>query len=442
MKMKEVSFFELMLKAPKIMKNPLRFHNRKFNKLGDTFRIYLKPSYSVLFTRDHELTQQILQKAQKKYHKSPLQSEKLKFYLGGGLLTSNGTYWRQQRKLIQPSFYKKKLETVASIMRKVILDEISTIEKDLVFDVYNFTTDLAFKVVAKSLFGYTSDVATMKRMQYIIEKIQSDFMLEMRLPFLRWWREISGRRKETKQLSVELQGLIYNVIEARRHSGEAHDDLLDILLHSTYEDGTSMTNDQLVDEILILFVAGHETTSSALTFTLALLGKYSKIQDKVFTEVNNFSDNANHLMGLFEEATFTKQCIDESMRLFPPAYFTDRIAIEDDVYGNISINKHQEFLISFFEIHRNPKLWEDANAFKPERFSKDKIKNYSGIYYPFGAGPRMCVGSNFAIYEMLVTITEIVKKFEIISTNDQIEYKPLITLRPVNVNLKFKSRNH
>ncbi len=440
--MKEVRFLELMLKAPKIMKNPLRFHNLKFNSLGDTFRIYLKPNYSVLFTRNHKLTQQILQKAQKKYHKSPLQSEKLKFYLGGGLLTSNGSYWRQQRKLIQPSFYKKKLEIVALIIRRVILDEISSIETDHAFDVYDFTTDLAFKVVAKSLFGYTSDVVTMKRMQHIIEKIQSDFMLEMRLPFLRWWREISGKRKETKRLSVELQELINKVIESRRNSNETYDDLLNILLHSTYEDGNSMTNDQLIDEILILFVAGHETTSSALTFTLALLGKHSMIQEKVLNEVNNFSDKANNLMGLFEEATFTKQCIDESMRLFPPAYFTDRMAIEDDTYGDLSIKKDQEFLISFFEIHRDPQLWEDAEEFKPERFTKDKLKNYSGIYYPFGAGSRMCVGSNFAIYEMLVTITEIIKQFEITTVNDQIDYKPLITLRPVNVILKFKSRNH
>ncbi len=440
MDIKEVRFLEVLWNAPKIMKNPLKYHNKWFERSGDTFRIHTSFDQSSLFTRDADLVKYVLQTSEKKYHKSAYQTDRLAFYLGNGLLTSSGTYWKKQRKLIQPSFYKKKLNTVANIIKEVAIREIEKIEADKEADIHLITSSLAFKIVAESLFGYACDTQTIDRIQHIMEKVQKDFIFELRFPFLRWWRQVSGKRKHTKNLSLELQSIIGELVEARRLTQGEFDNLLDILLNCTYEGGTKMTTEQLVDEILILFIAGHETTANALAFTLGLLGQNQDVQEKVLKEISAFSTASQSLMGLFEEASFVKQCIDESMRLYPPAYFSDRVAIEDDYYKDLTFKKGEQLLISFFEIHRNSNFWEKSTEFLPDRFEKERVKAYSGNYFPFGGGPRMCVGSNFAMYEMLVVITEIIKRFKVTTVAKEIKYEPLITLRPVDLFLRFEAR--
>ena len=439
-KIPTVSFFSFLKKSQSIVKNPLPFHKENFTKHGDTFRLSIGLGKSLIFTRDHGLARHMLQLQHKKYYKSPVQTDELGRYLGKGLLTSNGAHWLKQRRLIQPSFYKKKLEGIKNIIVETISRELDRIEVDAEFDVFPLMSDLAFKVVGKSLFSYSNNEKVISRLQFITEKIQQDLIKEVRQPFKKWWFVWSGKIAKTKALSVEARNIIQTLIEERKASQTEHNDLLDILLNAQYEDGSKMQMEQLIDEILILFVAGHETTSNALVFTLQLLAKHPKEQQKLFNEVQNANASNSTMMAFFEAVPFTKKCIDEAMRLYPPAYFSDRTNIEEDVFEGYTIKKGSTILMSFFEIHRSPDFWDSPETYNPDRFDSTSKKELSNWFFPFGAGPRMCVGSNFAIYEMLVCVSEVVKKYEISPRFSEIEIKPLITLKPLNAILSFKKR--
>ncbi|MFN3757176.1 MAG: cytochrome P450, partial [Flavobacterium sp.] len=229
------------------------------------------------------------------------------------------------------------------------------------------------------------------------------------------------------------------LVEERKQSQLKHDDLLDMLLNARYEDGTAMEEQQLIDEILILFAAGHETTSNALTFTCELLARHPEAQQKIVEEVRNIKRESSDLMQWIKQASYTKLVIEESMRLYPPAYFIDRVNKEEDHFNGWTLPKGSNLLFSVYEIHRHADFWKNPEAFIPERFLDENIK-FSKHYFPFGAGPRMCIGNNFAMYEMILTIMALVEQFEIVEKKVPIEIKPLITLKPYNAILEFVRR--
>ena len=253
---------------------------------------------------------------------------------------------------------------------------------------------LAFEVIAKSLFNYSASKDILGRLQYIIEKLQRFIVKDIRQPHKKIWYHLKGEVRESLSLVKESRAIINAIIEERRASKEFHDDLLDMLLHSEYEDGSKMTNDQLIDEILILFVAGHETTANALTFTLFLLANHSEVLKKVKDEATRF-DTENLSFQSFATLQYTKQCIEESMRLYPPAWITDRVALKDESIGEFKIEKDTMIGVSIYEMHRNPKYWKSPETFNPDRFSEINRKSTYQYYMPFGAGPRLCIGNNF-----------------------------------------------
>ncbi len=435
-----VSFLTVLKNASRILKNPLPFHNENFEKHGDIFRVQLGFGNSVLFTRDAGLARHALQKQHRNYHKSALQSKDLARYIGEGLLTANGEKWLKQRRLIQPAFHKKKLEEIIDTIQNVVREEVSNIVPDKTIDVYPLMSDLAFKVVAKSLFSYTDTGNTISRLQHITQTAQKTLIKEIRQPYKRWWFYLSGKTRSTLKLTQEARSILNTIIDERKNSGEQYNDLLDMLLESRYDDGSAMDNEQLIDEILILFTAGHETTSNALTFTLLLLALHPQIQDKVYAEVSKSTENIS-AMALVAKHQYTKQCIEESMRLYPPAYFSDRVAINDDQYDDIILKKGTTILISFFEIHRQAGLWEEPLSFNPDRFDPnvDK-KEYADWYFPFGAGPRMCIGNNFAMSEMILAVAQLIKDYKVTTKLKDVKVQPLITLKPLESRLEFTRR--
>ncbi|TSE07379.1 MULTISPECIES: cytochrome P450 [Aquimarina] len=436
----KVSFFNVLNNANRILKNPLPFHHENFEKHGDVFEVKLGFGKSVIFTRDAGFAKHMLQKQHRKYSKSSLQTKDLAKYIGEGLLTAEGEKWLKQRRLIQPAFHKKKLETLIDTITEVIREELLKIKPNKELDVFPLMSDLAFKVVAKSLFSYTDEGETISRLQHITEAAQQFLIKEIRQPYKRWWFYLTGKVKDTLTLTRESRDILNTIIEERRASKVEYNDLLDMLLASRYEDGTAMGNEQLIDEILILFTAGHETTSNALTFTLLLLAKHPEIQEKIYKEVSGDEENKSPIEQI-AKYQYTKQCIEEAMRLYPPAYFSDRVAIEDDSYNHLFLKKGTTVLISFFEIHRHMNFWENPESFNPERFSPEvDKKEYSDQYFPFGLGPRMCIGNNFAMYEMILAISSMIRKYKIQTSLDSIEVKPLITLKPMEAPLTFTSR--
>ncbi|MCX2681806.1 cytochrome P450 [Galbibacter sp. EGI 63066] len=432
----KVSFLKFIRHSSAIAKNPIPFHSEMFKNTGESFSIKSIFGPKVILTKDADISKHILQKHHKKYEKSKLQTKYVSKYIGRGLLTATGGYWLQQRRLIQPGFHKDKIKNLVAIINETIYEQIHNFKTGSFIDLFLLMNTLAFEVVAKSLFNFSADPEVLKRLQFIIERLQRFAVKEMRQPHNRIWYQLKGQTARHMRLVVESREIINKIIEQRRASTARHDDLLDMLLKAEYEDGGKMTNDQLIDEILILFVAGHETTANALTFTLFLLASHPLELEKVCMESVDLRDS-NNALEVLPQLQHIKMCVEESMRLYPSAWITDRVALEDDTVSGFHIKKGTLFGISIYEMHRNPKYWENPEDFIPERFSEGK--KYKA-YMPFGAGPRLCIGNNFAMYEMLLAINAIVNTFAIETNKDSVQLNPLITLKPVDVEIKFSKR--
>ncbi len=435
-----ISQLQVFKNRKTILKNPLPFHRANFEKYGDIFKVMVGFRKTIIFTRDAAIIRHILQKQHKKYQKSELQTEDLAKYIGHGILTSNGEHWRIHRRMVQPAFHKKKLQGLLGIMKQAIDSELKRIEPGTNQDIFPLMGDLAFQVVAQALFSRFDIQKNMEKLQDYTERNQKMLITEMRQPYFKWWFNVSGKIKRHLALAQKGRHILNNIIEERLASGEEKDDLLDMLLNATYEDGTHMPRHQLIDEVLILFTAGHETTANALSFTLFLLAKHPAIQNKVLKEVENIDLETDDLIQSLSQLTYTKQCIEEALRLYPPAYVIDRKAIADDVVQGQNLPKGSLVLMSIYELHRSSAFWDSPEEFNPDRFDITLKKDYSSHYYPFGAGPRMCVGNNFAMYEMIIAVGQIIKKYRISTNLKTVEVNPMISLKPREVPVFFEPR--
>ncbi|AYN66581.1 cytochrome P450 [Euzebyella marina] len=434
-----ISQVEVFKNRKRILKNPLPFHQENFEKFGDTFKVNIGIGGRVVFTRDAETIKYILQKNHKNYYKSSLQTKDLAKYIGNGLLTSNGDFWRAHRRMVQPAFHKRKLQGLLSIMLSSIEQELERLNQADTIDIFPIMGDIAFQVVAQSLFSADNLRKRMRKLQHITETNQEMLIKEMRQPYLKWWFQLSGKTNRHLAKAEEARNLLNEIIEERVDLAEEKDDLLDMLLKARYEDGSPMSRRQLIDEVLILFTAGHETTANALSFTLFLLAKHPQWQEDIFDEIKelNFSED---IMSAIGQAQLVKNCIEEAMRLYPPVYVIDRVSLGDDTIKNRSFEKGTVWLMSMYELHRSKKFWREPEAFDPTRFNELNSKDYSDFYYPFGAGPRMCVGNNFAMFEMIMVISTILKDYRVSAASEKVEINPLISLKPQNVFLKLEKR--
>lgn len=423
-----------------ILKNPLPFHQNNFARKGNTFSLTIGLNKKIYFSRDAQFAEYVLQKNQRNYTKSKIQTEDLSKYIGKGLLTSEGEHWRKQRKLIQPAFHKKQLNLLLDNINDTIKTEYQKVQPNTKVDIFPILNDLAFQTVVKSLFSNAVNQKDIHRLQHITEATQKMLVKELRQPYLAWWFSASGSLKKHLDLTEEARQILKRIVNERRVSGLRQNDLLDMLLDAKYDDGEPMSEEQLIDEILILFVAGHETTSNALTFTFQLLAQHPKWQDKIVDEVSNIKKETKDTMALVTSAKVCQQVIEESMRLYPPVYFIDRVNIAEDSFNGMHFKAGSSLLFSIFEIHRHPELWEQPDAFMPERFS-DGGRKFSSQYFPFGAGPRKCIGNNFAMFEMIIAVSQLVSKYKIIPEFETIDITPLITLKPKNAYLRFEPRS-
>lgn len=435
----EVSLLKFLKHSLEILKNPSPFHIKNFKEKGDVFKLNVGFNTKIFFCRDAALAQYALQKNQKNFVKSSIQAEDLLKYVGEGLLTSKGKKWKKQRKMLQPAFYKKQLQNLLSNMQDTIALEFKKIITEQKVDIFPLLNNLAFQTVVKSLFTKAAREEDMERLQYITETNQRMLVKELRQPYLAWWFKSSGIIKKHLKLTEEARKILKQIVNNRKASGKRYGDLLDMLLETRYDDGKGMSEQQLIDEILIIFTAGHETTANALTFTFQLLAKHTDWQDKIYKEFKSLDDNNLDLMARVSTSKICQQVLEESMRLYPPAYFIDRVNIEAYNFNGMVFKPGCNLLFSIYEIHRHPKLWEDPEAFKPERFN-ESTRPFSTQYFPFGAGPRKCIGNNFAMFEMIIAVTELLKKYKIHPEFEDIAITPLITLKPKNAFLRFEKR--
>jgi cytochrome P450 len=386
----------------------------------------------LIATQDPGFIEYILKTNHKNYHKSAIQTEQLGRFLGKGLLTSNGEYWLKQRRLIQPGFHIDKIHALYVIIKRTVDDFLNSMPAGNSVDVYPFMHKLAFEIVINSLFNIKVPPGDQHQLSKFISEVQAFVIKEVRQPHKNWWFSLSGEVRQNLKKAEGARNIIRNIIHDRKKSSKKFNDLLDMLLDARYEDnGEPMHEEQVIDEILIVLIAGHETTANALSWTLYLLSTHPEELKKLREATLNVS-----LHECVANDALTS-VIKESMRLYPPAWISDRVALNDDGYKNFTFPKGSIIILFYYGLHRDRKHWNDPTSFQPQRFSKslgEKSKNY----YPFGAGPRLCIGSNFAMAEMAIFIHAIIHKFEINPSNVTPTINPMVTLRPDHVILDIK----
>ena len=442
-----VGLLKNLINLPKIIRNPaLYFKDLLIENDG---LANVKVHFGTMCLTDRpEVIRHVLQKNHKNYIKTTILRTIIRKQIGNGLLTSDGAYWLKQRRAIQPGFHKKRLEGIS----KTMIEEINHY-MDTTFDAYaeagqeidliKEMTHLAFKIVSKSLFGKGVKNDKMEAMDEIVSKGQQFIVDQIRKPFLKPWFYLSGVYARNEKLKEKANNIIFDIIKERQESNEKHDDLLDMLLETRYEDGSGMTDQQLLDESLVLYVAGHETSAVAMSWAFYLLATHPEIETKLLQSVKDTLGDEDPSFGEVRNLKYTLQVVEEAMRLYPPAWIIDREALADDEFEQYKIKKGKDVTCLIYSMHYNPKYWEHPEKFDPDRFTtENKAKQTPFSYLPFGGGPRLCIGNNFALMEMQFVLAMLIKryKFEVV-TDQQIDINPLVTLRPrYGIKVRVKKR--
>ena len=328
-----------------ISSNPIPFFMSIMKKHGTMVDAYfLKRFY---LTTNPEVIRHIFQKNNKNYVKTNRTIDPVRDQIGNGLLTSEGAYWLKQRRSIQPGFHRKRLEDISVTMVKEIntyMDEVldAYAEKNEAFVLDKEMMHIAYRLVSKSLFGSEVADEKLKMMDRVISEGQEYTVDLIRRPYLKFWLRLNGGFKKNQENKRVSQALIMDIINDRKKSSMPQNDLLQMLLETEYEDGSKMTDQQLLDESLVLYVAGHETTALALTWALYLISSHPDVEQQLYkSTLSQFSQRDPGFSDL-RSMGYTTQVIDETMRMYPPAWLLDRKAIEDDEVGGYTINKNQD----------------------------------------------------------------------------------------------------
>lgn len=391
---------------------------------------------------DPELVHEVLVEKANKFHKADRMKTALKAFAGNGLLLSEGDFWKRQRKLAQPAFHIKRIESYAQTMvehAQNMLDgwrsgETRYIDREMM--------KLTLSIVCKTLFdadvsGDAERVGVLMTevLEESNEKINSAFELPEWIP--------SRKRAHRKAVLAELDAIIQRFIEDRQRSGEDKGDLLSMLLDARDEDGSGMDAKQLRDEAMTLFIAGHETTAMALSWAWYLLANNPACMQKLQQEVDNVLQGRAPTMHDLANLPYSDMVLKEALRLYPPASGVTRQAVEDVQIGDYTLESGVMISLSIYAMQRSPLYFPNPDSFDPERFSKEnesKIPRYA--YLPFGGGPRVCIGNMFAIMEARLILAAVAQRYDLeLEAGQDVVAETLLTIRPKNgIRMKLKQR--
>lgn len=398
--------------------------------------IKMKLPYSLLLTNRPEIIKHVFRTNNKNYIITKLVRDTFRKEVAGGLSTATGSAWLKQRRAMQPGFHKKKLEGITNIMIQEAMIYLETIldkyaENQQEIDLFAEMLTLTFRLTIKSLFGETFKEENVNFFREATEFGLTCLLNETRKPFLKPWYRINGTHAKNRRLRTTRDKQIFDFVQERKNSGKREDDLLDMLFNIRYEDGSGMTDKQLLDEVVLLFIAGHETTGHSIAWILFGLNKHPEIVQKIVNYIDEHLGDRIPTLADLQNISYISQVINEGLRLYPPAWYIEREALEDDHIEGVHIPKGQTVAFSIHSLHRNPKYWENPDQFDPERFSPENQKNQNAnVYMPFGIGPRLCIGKNIALMEMQLLLILILRRYKINFITQETDFKPALNLAP------------
>ena len=416
---------------PELRNQRLQFLVSNRERYGDI--VYMQGGPRRLYQLNNpEDIQYVLVKAPHKFHKSPNLKAVTGPILGQGLLTSDGDFHRQQRKLIQPAFHHQRISRYADVMVNYTARMLTNWQNGASLDVHDEMMHLTMAIVAKTLFDadVSHDADSIgEAIGFAIADASARMTRLIQLPL---WVPTPGNQIRRRNRDI-IERTIFSIIEERRASGEDRGDLLSMLLLAQDEDsGAGMSNQQVRDEAMTLFIAGHETTANALTWALYLLSQHPDVMARLQTELDTVLAGRLPTMNDLRNLPYTDQVIKETMRLYPPAWLVTRLAIEDVTIREYTIPKGSVLIMSQYVMQRHPDYWDAPDEFRPERFApgwEDRVPKFA--YFPFGGGPRICIGNSFASMEAILALATIMQHWTFsIAPGHAVEMEPLITLRP------------
>jgi cytochrome P450 len=399
--------------------------------LGDItyFRMFKYPAY---FLNHPDLIRDVLITSNAKFHKGRA-LKRAKGLLGEGLLTSEGEKHLRQRRMIQPAFHRKRIAEYAKAMvasAEKMRDEWQDGE---VRDIDKEMMRLTLQIVGQTLFSANVDDETDEVSQAMTSLMEMfNFLV---IPFSEILEKFPiPHAKRYKNARETLDRVMYQIINERRKEGVDKGDLLSMLLMAQDEDdGKAMSDKQVRDEALTLFLAGHETTANALTWTFYLLSQNPKKAAKLRAELDQVLNGRTPSMKDVPALKYTEAVFAESMRLYPPAWAIGRLSIEEHQFGEYKIPVDSLIILSPYITHRDKRFWDDPNEFIPERWEKQSIKEAGNklTYFPFSKGVRSCIGESFAWMEGILLVATLAQKWKLsLMPEQKIGVNPLMTLRP------------
>lgn len=388
----------------------------------------------IYFVNDAEYVKRILLDNVANYPKSVTYRNNLRPFLGDGLLISEGEFWKRQRRLAQPAFHLRRLKALAGAMAGAATRMSAGWEHGRVIDVMAAMNAVTMDIVAQTLFGadVSGDIGEVAGAMAVLQeetgRVRPAAFFD--LPeFL-----VRPRGRKFRHAVATLDRIVNRIVADRRACGETRDDLLSMLLEARDEDsGEGMTDKQLRDELVTLFLAGHETTAIALTWTFHLLAQTPRAAAILQAEVDEaLGERHAPAFEDLERLPYARMVAEEALRLYPPAYVFSRRAVGDDRLGNFDVPAGAHIIISPYALHRRPDYWPEPDAFWPERFAPGARTDRPKLaYLPFGGGPRICIGNSFAMMEHAIVLATAVRRWRLESIpGHDVRTEPRITLRP------------
>jgi cytochrome P450 len=360
--------------------------------------------------------------------------------LGKGLLTSDGDLWKRQRKLMSQAFTPKRIREYASSMVEVTDVGLASLKHGSVINLHQEMSRITMEVVAAVLFGASVDARAVADVRGALETFNEFFANSFEaLAKLPAWVP-TPRNRRMNAAVAQIDRVIYDIVARRRESGEHKDDLLGTLLAAQDEDGSRMSDKQIRDEAITLFLAGHETTALALAHTMYLLSKNPSVERRLHAEIASVLGDRLPTAEDVRKLPYTDQVLKEAMRLYPPAWTTGRECSETIELGGYEMPKGSQVLVSQWVVHRDPRWFPNPEGFDPDRWEPARaaeIPRYA--YFPFGGGPRVCIGNHFAMMEAALILAMIVQRYRLeLLPGQELRLEPSVTLRPKGEGLRVR----
>lgn len=421
-----------------LRQKPLEFMRSISHDYGDFVKVMAGP-YPIYVVSNPDYLQRILRDNYRNYRKPDLLYKAAATVIGNGLVLSEGDFWLRQRRMMQPYFHRMYLSQLTETMTCSISNVLTTwqtyAERGDIVNMGQEMSRITMSIIMTTMFGTdtlsSDDMETISRdMPFLIDHAT----IRGYLPFIPDWMPLPGDG-EFEVKSQNICDIVMRFIDLKRNDKGEASDLISMLLEAVDEEtNEQMTNEQLFDEAMTIFLAGFETTSTVLTWLWHVLNENPEIEMKLREEIERVLGEKIPDIEALKQLEYSRMVFQETMRMYPPVPLLPRVTVEADYLGDYEIPANATLVLFFYGTHYNPNVWENPDKFIPERFSAEQVKGRSQFaFVPFSAGPRKCLGDEFAMMEGVLAMTMMLQNYRVnLVPEHKVEPKLSITLRPAN----------